>query len=179
MDWYLIFKFLHVACAIGWAGGGLAIIVLGIRAERAKDDVGIVQVFRDGVYVVPRVLLPSSMGAVVAGVVTVILGQSWNQLWIIVGIVGFLVTFTFGNFYIKPLGDQMIAIADKEGPTSAAAARCRKMLALIKFDAVLMFTIVADMVLKPQVGDWLTLAIMVLVVLGAAIVFLRPKTASA
>ena len=174
MDWYAIFKALHVLCAVGWAGGGLALVVLGIRAERSGDGAGLVQVLRDGLYVVPRVLLPSSLGAVVSGVVMLFLGQNWADTWILVGIAGFLLTFSYGNFFIKPLGDRMAAMADRDGPTPAVVVQCRDMLAFIKFDAVMLLTVVADMVLKPHADDWVTLLVMGLVAIGAGVIFLAP-----
>ena len=50
---------------------------------------------------------------------------------------------------------------------------------LAKFDIVLLYTAVADMVLKPGLADRLALLIMALVVAGAAFLFLRPLRRSA
>ena len=38
MDFYSIFKFLHVVAAMAWVGGGVTIFAMAIFAERAKDD---------------------------------------------------------------------------------------------------------------------------------------------
>ena len=35
MDWYSIVKFLHVAFAVVWVGGGFTIMLLAVRADRA------------------------------------------------------------------------------------------------------------------------------------------------
>jgi hypothetical protein len=51
---------------------------------------------------------------------------------------------------------------------------CREILTLAKFDLVLLFVIVADMVLKPQPDHWLTLVVMAVVIIAAAAVFLAP-----
>ncbi len=174
MDWYGIFKFLHVSFAIVWLGGGLGLIVLGGKAVRARNDAELVRVLENGLYLASHAFVPASAGAVVAGVVMVFLGQDWSEAWIIVGLVGFGVTFSFGNFFIKPRGDRLMEAVLKEGPTPAAAARCRDILALLKFDVVMMFTVVADMVLKPQLDDWGTLLVMALVVAGAGVLFLAP-----
>jgi hypothetical protein len=53
-------------------------------------------------------------------------------------------------------------------------ATCREILAIAKFDMVLLFTIVADMVLKPQPSHWPTLLLMALALLAAAAAFLPP-----
>jgi hypothetical protein len=46
---------------------------------------------------------------------------------------------------------------------------------------VLLFTVVADMVLKPDLGDWPVLLVMVIVLAAAGAVFLSPvmRTAKA
>ena len=175
MDWYGIFKFLHVSFAIVWLGGGLGLIVLGVKSVRAKDDAELVRVLENGLYLASHAFVPASAGAVVAGVVMVFLGQDWSQVWIIVGLVGFGITFSFGNFFIKPRGDRLMEAVLKEGPTPAVAARCKDILALLKFDVVMLFTVVADMVLKPQLDDWVTLLVMAVVVVGAGVIFLAPR----
>jgi hypothetical protein len=48
------------------------------------------------------------------------------------------------------------------------------MLTITKFDAVLLFTVVADMVLKPSASDWPVLVVFAVVIVGAALLFLRP-----
>ena len=37
MDWYSIVKFLHIASATLWVGGGFVLFLLGVLAERAGN----------------------------------------------------------------------------------------------------------------------------------------------
>ena len=37
MDWYSIFKFLHVVSAVCWVGGGVILMYQGVLAGRAND----------------------------------------------------------------------------------------------------------------------------------------------
>ena len=37
MDWYSIVKFLHVAAAVLWVGGGFALMLLAVRADLAGN----------------------------------------------------------------------------------------------------------------------------------------------
>src|SRR5690606_13894016 len=42
--WYATFKFLHVGAAVIWIGGAFVMVVLGARADRAKNDAEIVAI---------------------------------------------------------------------------------------------------------------------------------------
>ena len=41
MDWYSIVKFLHIASATLWVGGGFALMLLAVRADRAGNIEGV------------------------------------------------------------------------------------------------------------------------------------------
>jgi uncharacterized membrane protein len=44
MDWYTLFKFLHVMTAIIWIGGAFIMLMFGINAARQKNDAQLVAV---------------------------------------------------------------------------------------------------------------------------------------
>lgn len=174
MGWYTVFKFLHVVFAIAWLGGGLAQILLGMRASRAGDDAESIRVIRDVIYLASRVFIPASAGALVAGVAMVLLGRHWSEEWIILGLIGFAATFATGNFIIKPRADRLIALHEAQGATPPVVALGQEILAIAKFDFVMLFTVVADMVFKPLWSDWFVVLAMVVVIVAAALLFLRP-----
>ena len=60
------------------------------------------------------------------------------------------------------------------GVTPGIVAISREILTIAKFDAVLLFTVVADMVLKPGFGAWAILAVMAVVIVVAAALWLTP-----
>ncbi len=174
MDGYTILKVLHVGLAIVWLGGGMAMLILGMRADRARDDAELVRVVQNVIYMASHVFVPSALGVVIAGVVMVFLGQDWSDLWVILGLVGFAITFSMGKFVIEPRAKRMIEVVGKEGVGQGAVQIGKEIIAIAKFDFAMLFVVMADMVLKPQLQDWPTLVVMALVVVGSAVIFLAP-----
>src|SRR6266545_3234628 len=43
-DWYSVFKAIHVLGAVLWVGGGAAITILALQAQRTKDNTGLVRI---------------------------------------------------------------------------------------------------------------------------------------
>jgi len=69
-----------------------------------------------------------------------------------------------------------------DGVSPNVVATCREILTIAKFDLVLLFTVIADMVLKPSGSDWPVLLLMVLVLAAAGILWMVPalrRTAAA
>jgi hypothetical protein len=54
------------------------------------------------------------------------------------------------------------------------AASARELLAVVKFDFVMLFVVVADMVFKQAVNDWPVLVAFAIVLLAGAAFFLAP-----
>jgi uncharacterized membrane protein len=174
LDWYSIFKLLHVVSAIIWLGGALIMVILGIRADRARNDNDIVAIVRQVAWAGERVYVPASLATLIFGLVAAWFGNLWGHLWIILGLVGVAATIALGVGVLTPRAKKAEAGFAARGVAPDVVATCREILTIAKFDMVLLFTIVADMVLKPTVNDWLTLAIMAAVIVVAAAVFLPP-----
>ena len=174
MDWYTFFKFLHVGSAIIWIGGAFVMIMLGIRAARAKNDAEIVSVVRQVAWAGERIYVPASIATLVFGVTVATLGGLWTNLWVILGLVGVAATIGLGVGVLTPRAKKVEAGYAASGATPATVALCREILTIAKFDAVLLCTVVADMVLKPEASDWITLVVFVVVLIAAAAVWLTP-----
>lgn len=172
MDWYLYVKVIHVIAAVIWVGGGSALVVLGMAASRAGDDAAMVGVARNVIYLATHLFIPASLVTLLAGVAMVVLGQSFGDLWVIIGLCGFAITFLTGLLVLKPASDRIGAMTDRDGITPAAVAECRSLVRHAKFDHVVMFIVIADMVLKPGPGDHVVLSAMALVAIGSALLFL-------
>jgi uncharacterized membrane protein len=173
MDAYTIFKFLHVLSAICWAGGGLALLFLGIIAERQNDKAATAQVMG----VMGRLgniwFMPTSILTVIFGVTMAFLANLWSELWIMLGLAGFLSTFLTGTFLLKPRGDRAVALAG-EGRFDEAEAIGREILTAAKFDYTVMLVVIGLMVFKPSLGDVEVLGVMAAALVAGAIFFLMP-----
>ena len=174
MDWYSIFKFLHVASAVIWIGGAFIMIMLGVKAVRAKNDVEIVGVVRQVAWAAERIYVPSSVATLVFGLITAGLGNLWGDLWVILGLAGVVATIALGVTVLTPRAKTVEHGFAAGGVTPDIVAVSREILTIAKFDAVLLFTVIADMVLKPGLSDWLILAAMVIVLVAAAALWLTP-----
>jgi uncharacterized membrane protein len=174
MDAFLLLKFLHVVSAILWVGVGVGLCILGIVADSRSDRMEFARVIQNVTFLAPRLFVPVSIAAFVFGFAAAWMSWGFQVLWIWIGIVGFAATFCTGNFLLKPRADRITAIIAKEGVSDDALAVGRELLQISKFDYVMLFVVVADMVFKPVAGDWIVLAAMATAIIVAGVAFLGP-----
>lgn len=178
MDAYSIFKFLHIAAAMAWVGGGVTIFAMAVFAERAKDDAELMRILGSVGTLAMRWFVPSSLLTLVFGIVVTFLGGLWGELWVILGLVGFAATFATGHFVarVKAMKAEQLMV---QGKVAEAAVEGRRLMQVAKFDYTMLFLVVADMVIKPYWTDYVTLGLMALVLAAAAYLFLLggPKPA--
>ncbi|MCA0276734.1 MAG: DUF2269 domain-containing protein [Proteobacteria bacterium] len=178
MDFYSVVKFMHVVAAVLWVGGGFALMLLAVRADRAGDTEGMLQVMRSVGELGNRLFMPASLVTLLLG-----LAMCWFWVgWIIIGLAGYAATFLIGTLVFKPTADRMSALIARDGVTPAVLEQGRRILKVARFDYAVMLVIVADMVLKPTPSDVSVLATMAMVFglgLWAAFDGLRPAPATA
>jgi len=183
MDWYSIVKFLHVASAIVWVGGGFTIMLLAVRADRAGNMDDMLRTMRATGELGNRLFMPASMLTLLSGLILCWFWIGFTDLWIIIGLIGFATTATIGSTIFKPTADRMAAMIAKDGVTPAALDLGRRILKIARFDYTVMLIVIADMVLKPTSGDTAILAVMTAVfVAGAFAAFgnlAKPRPAAA
>jgi hypothetical protein len=163
MDWYSIVKFLHVGSATLWVGGGFALMLLAVRAQRAGNIDGVLQAMRATGELGNRFFAPMSMLTLLFGLIMCGFWVGFSDLWVLIGLVGYATTFCIGMFIFKPTADRMAGMIAKHGVTSAALAQGQRILSAAHFDYSVMLVIIADMVLKPTVNDIAILGGMALV----------------
>jgi len=174
MDLYSLFKFLHISSAVIWVGGGFVLVLLGMVADRRADKPEFAHVVQNVIFLSTRFFIPVSLAAFVFGLIAAWLGWGFSQLWVWIGIAGFAATFCTGLFVLKPRADKIGVIVAKEGVSESALAVGRELLQASKFDYVMLFVVIADMVFKPAPSDWLLLVIMALAILAGGVAFLVP-----
>jgi uncharacterized membrane protein len=163
MDWYSIVKFLHIVSAVLWVGGGFALMMLAMRADRAGNIEGMLQAMRATGELGNRFFAPMSMLTLAFGLIMCGFWVGFSDLWILIGLVGYATTFCIGMFVFKPTADRMAGMIAKDGVTPAALAQGQRILSAARLDYSVMLVIIADMVLKPTLDDVAILGGMALV----------------
>jgi hypothetical protein len=179
MDWYTIVKFLHVSSAVIWIGGALIMVLLGIKADRARNDAEMVGVVRQVAWAGDRIYIPASLATLLFGVTAAWLGSLFSTLWVNLGFVGIVSTIALGVLVLTPRAKKVNA---ETGVTPEAVRVSREILTIAKFDVTVLFVVIADMVLKPTPSDWGWLVAFALVIVVAAGLWLTPvlrRTATA
>jgi uncharacterized membrane protein len=177
MTWYELLLFLHIVAVIVWLGSGLLIQILAARAERARDVEGLRRVAADSAALSETLFIPASLATLILGVLLVIDGPwSFDTLWIVLGLVGYLGTFLTGVLVMKPGSEKIAALMERDrGAMSAEAeVEIRKLITKGRFDTVVLYLVVAVMALKPTGDDvGILVALAAIVVAGAAYVAMR------
>jgi uncharacterized membrane protein len=158
MDFYTIFKFLHVLAAMAWFGGGAVMLLQAILAMRQGDDESLMRVTGSLGSLAMLWFLPASGLTLLFGLVVVLLGSLWGEAWVILGLVGALASFVGGHFFLRPMGEEAARLI-ADGKIAEAAEFGSRMIRIAMVDYASIIAIVALMVLKPNWTDILALVL--------------------
>jgi uncharacterized membrane protein len=144
MTFYELMLFIHIAAAILWIGAGFMLLIQAIRAERHGESAAIRRIVDDGESLGKTFFVPASGIVLAAGIVLTIDGPwSFDQLWIVIGLLGFAATFSTGLFVIEPRMKLIGQLMEREGGFGpAATAEARRLLVLSRLDYVVLFVVV-------------------------------------
>jgi uncharacterized membrane protein len=150
-NWFALFKAVHVVFALVWVGGGVLLTILALVAERSNDPEEMVTVARQAAFVGERVFAPAGMVVFVMGVAMLInTDLGWGRFWVVVGLIGYAVTFFTGIAVLAPLAKRINASITEHGPTHPASiALINKILLIARIDVAVLLIVVLDMVTKP------------------------------
>jgi uncharacterized membrane protein len=149
---YDVYKAMHVAFAVIWVGGGLAITVIGLLAERAGDPRELAVIVKYAEKLGQRVFTPSGVIVLAFGVAMIEKGDlSWSIFWIDFALVVWAISFAVGAGYLGPTAKKIHLAYEASGGelTPEITALQQRVLSVIRFDAVLLLLIVVDMAAKP------------------------------
>jgi uncharacterized membrane protein len=149
---YEALLFVHILAAIVWIGGAIQLNLLGTRATRSGDADRMVVIAREAEWVSQRLIAPAGVILFALGITMVAINDAWTigQLWIILALVGFGLTFLAGALFFGPEAGRVGKAIDARGPgDSEVQRRIRRILVVGRFDILLLLLIVADMVFKP------------------------------
>lgn len=168
MTTYELLTFLHISTAIIWLGSGFLLAVLVFGAGRAGDHEREAGYHRDTGWLAPRVFVPASLATFILGILLTIDGDwDFGALWITLAMIGWLASFLTGFLYFRPEGQRIGALAAERGPGDPEiVARVHRVNVIDRVQLVVLFTIVADMVLKPTGDDTAVLIVGAIVLVG-------------
>jgi uncharacterized membrane protein len=150
-DWYALFKWVHVTGAVLWVGGGLALTILALLAEGKKDPAEMAMLARQAAFIGERVFAPVGLLVFLAGIAMVInLHWGWGTSWIVIGLVGYAITFLTGLLGLGPQAKRIGQLIETVGAEAAETlAAIRRILLIARVDEGVLLVVVAAMVLKP------------------------------
>jgi uncharacterized membrane protein len=171
MTRYEFLFILHLIAVIVWLGAGFTMDLLFLRAERTRNPAELGKMGELQEWLVPRLFIPSGLLTLVSGALLVWDGPwSFSNLWIEIGLLGWIASFGVGFLFIKPQGEKMKEIVARHGPTSVEAQRHGRRLGVVsRVQLLALFLVVADMVLKPTTDDVWTLVVLAAILVAAAI----------
>lgn len=168
MTRYELLLFLHVAAAVIWLGAGFLIAVLVFGAERAGNRQKEAGHHQDVAWLAPRLFVPASLATLIIGILLVVDGDwSLDQLWIVIGLVGWAIAFVLGFFYFRPEGERIGAMVAERGPVdSEVDYRIRRLNVVDRLQLTILFVVLAAMVIQPTGDDTATLVAGAAILLG-------------
>ena len=150
-DWYAFFEWVHVSGAVLWVGGGLTLTILALRAERSSDPTEMALIARQAAFVGERVFAPIGLLVLAMGIAMVVnLHLDWGTSWIVIGLVGYAITFLTGLLFLGPQAKRIGQLIESAGAEAAETqAAIRRILLIARVDEGVLLLVVAAMVLKP------------------------------
>jgi uncharacterized membrane protein len=179
MTLYEFLLFLHIVATVVWVGSGFFGLVLAALYDRDADDAATQRLLKDQEFLATRLFIPASLSVVLLGIALVIESDAWSfdQLWIVLGLMGFASTFLTGLLVLKPVGDRIAAQMERDGGvTPSTMVEVQKLLIKARSDYVVLLLVIADMVIKPtgdDVGVLIAMALIAIAGVSYIVVSLR------
>ena len=150
-NWYALFKAVHVVLAVVWVGGGVTILIHGIRAQRGNDAKEIVTIAQQAAFMGEKVFAPAGLLTFLMGIAMMInTSWGWGHFWVIVGLLGYASTFIVGLFVLSPLAKKIAVSAETNGAEHPETlALVQRIMLIGRVDVAVLLLVVLDMVTKP------------------------------
>lgn len=148
---YELLLTIHVIAAIVWVGGGTAMHILGRRVLKRGHGQEIHDFSKEINYVAPRLYIPMSLLLLLSGIGLVEeSGFQFSQLWIVLGLAGYAISFIVGIAYYGPQDKKLQSLVAEKGPLDpGVTANVRAALTVNQVELLILFLVVVDMTTKP------------------------------
>jgi uncharacterized membrane protein len=153
MDAFSISKFIHVAAAVLWLGGGISHVILGFMARSKGNDDDLLSVVRNVAKLGKNVLVPCTVVTLLSGLAMVWFGGLTWDAWIVFGLLGILATGAIGGMVLGPTSEKVAGLAGDSARRSEALVLSDKLLRFASADSAGLAAIVYLMVMKPTWQD--------------------------
>jgi len=142
---------IHIVGAVFWVGGNFILNIFSWRVGKTGNQEQALWFLGLGEWVGMRVFMPLSLIVVAAGAWLVTeAGWGYDELFVQLGLTGFVLTFLGGAALISPSLKKAHAAVTEHGLDSAEGKAAINRLNLIsRLDLLLLFLVVLNMVLKP------------------------------
>ena len=147
---YEFWLFVHVLMAIVWVGGNIHLQIIGARLTAANDSIQLAGFSKQAEWIGTRVLMPSAIVIVIAGVIMTLDRWDFEQLWIIIGIAGFLYSFINGAAFLGPLSGKTAKLIDERGAEDPQVQNnIRRLFLYGRIELGILIVVVWAMTMKP------------------------------
>jgi uncharacterized membrane protein len=147
---YRFLLLLHIMGAVVWVGGAVAVQILGVRVERSDDPSDLPRLARHVEALGNVAFVPAATLLLVTGGVMTAQAWAFDQVWIMIAVVLWLVSALAGAVYLAPRAKRVVALFEAEGPASVAARRLMSRLFVVSRVELLSFAVILVlMVYKP------------------------------
>ena len=151
MTGYEFLKFLHLVAVIAWVGGSVVLMILQGKLKKAGDRATLMGIGRQMETMGKTYYSPLAAATLVTGIVMVATTEtlSFEDPWIVIGLLGILATMGIGLGMITPTGKKLAEASQATPPDGQAIARLSKrMTTLTTTNLVILFFVVWAMVAK-------------------------------
>jgi uncharacterized membrane protein len=151
IDAYTGLKFVHVLAAIVWVGGAVTVNILGTRLSGSSDGERLALFGRDTEWLGTHIYLPASLTVLVFGILTALKGHySFAQAWLIIGIVGIVLTAITGSAFLGPELKRIAGLVEAKGVNDPQViARLKRLIVVSRIDLLVLLIVIFAMVTKP------------------------------
>jgi len=150
-NWYSLFKAIHVTLAVVWVGGGVSIMINGIRAQRTSDTKAIATIAQQAAFLGEKIFAPAGLVVFLMGIAMMInTNWGWGHFWVILGLLGYAATFVVGVAVLSPLAKKIHHSAEVNGPEHPeTTALIERVMLIGRIDVGILLIVILDMVTKP------------------------------
>ena len=137
---------IHVLAAVFWVGGGFLLNVAMLLAARSGDPASRLAAMRLAHFVGPRVFLPLALIVLGSGIWMTEKYFDWEQLWIILGLIGLVTAISIALLYLSPRAGRAVVAMEQGIPPPPG----RNWVPIVgRLNLLLVSAVVVIMVIRP------------------------------